>query len=89
MLSNYIITKLKTPASAVGFHLRHISMLDDSKLLNHYAKLKLAHEDAIPIKVVIGQKEVDDDFAELRQLATKVAKGLANCLSSEESGRLR
>lgn len=32
------------------------------------AKLKQAHEDLVPHKVVIGQKEVDDSFAQLEKL---------------------
>jgi threonyl-tRNA synthetase len=36
------------------------------------AKLKQAHEDLVPHKVVIGQKEVDSNFVELEELVGKL-----------------
>jgi threonyl-tRNA synthetase len=38
------------------------------------AKLKAAHEDLVPHKVVIGQKEMDANFAELEKLVKQLVK---------------
>lgn len=42
------------------------------------AKLKAAHEDLVPHKVVIGQKEVDSGFAELERLIEELAQAMSN-----------
>lgn len=38
------------------------------------AKLKQAHEDLVPYKVVVGQKEADSDFAEFNELIKRCVK---------------
>ena len=40
----------------------------DDRNVSLSAKLKSAHEDLVPHKVVIGQKEIDDNFADLERL---------------------
>ncbi len=42
------------------------------------AKLRAAHEDLVPHKIVIGQKEIDSHFAELKQLQKELVKEVAS-----------
>lgn len=46
----------------------------DDRSIGLSAKLKAAHEDLVPHKVVIGQKEIDDDYAELDKLVMRLVK---------------
>jgi threonyl-tRNA synthetase len=46
----------------------------DDRSISLSAKLKMAHEDLVPNKVVIGQKEVDGNYAELEKLLKQLAK---------------
>jgi threonyl-tRNA synthetase len=46
----------------------------DDRSVSVSSKLKLAHNDYVPHKLVIGQQEVNDNFSELRVLADQVAK---------------
>ncbi len=46
----------------------------DDKAISVSSRLKAAHEDHVPHKVVIGQKEVDDGFSELEKLVKKLAE---------------
>lgn len=41
------------------------------------SKLKSAHEEYVPYKLVVGQKEVDDGFSELKDLVEKLAKDVS------------
>jgi threonyl-tRNA synthetase len=49
----------------------------DDRDLSVSAKLKAAHQDLVPYMLVIGQKEVDDNFADFKKLANKLAKQIA------------
>lgn len=46
----------------------------DARNVSLSAKLKSAHEDLVPHKIAIGQKEIDGDFAELERLLEKLVK---------------
>lgn len=46
----------------------------DDRSVSLSSKLKAAHEDLIPHKVVIGQKEIDAGFVELDELVKQLAK---------------
>lgn len=46
----------------------------DDRSISISSKLKAAHNDYVPHKLVIGQKEVDASFSELKSLAEKIAK---------------
>lgn len=48
----------------------------DDRNISVSSKLKSAHEDYVPYKLVIGQKEVDSDFSELKELIKKLAKNV-------------
>jgi threonyl-tRNA synthetase len=50
----------------------------DDRNMRLAAKLKAAHEDLIPQKVVIGQREVSDDFAQLHMFVNELVRGLDN-----------
>ena len=45
----------------------------DDRSISVSSKLKAAHQDYVPYKIVIGQKEVSNDFSELRELVKKIA----------------
>ena len=44
----------------------------DDRSVGVSSKLKSAHKDYVPHKIVIGQKEVDDNFSELEELVKKL-----------------
>ena len=46
----------------------------DDRSVSVSSKLKSAHNDYVPHKLVIGQMEIDDDFSELKSLVRKLAK---------------
>lgn len=46
----------------------------DDRSISVSSKLKSAHEDYIPYKVVIGQQEIDDGYSELKEIVNKLAK---------------
>lgn len=46
----------------------------DDRSISVSSKLKRAHQDFIPHKIVIGQQEIDDGCKELRKLAKNLAK---------------
>jgi len=46
----------------------------DDRSVSLSAKLKAAHEDLVPYKIAIGQKEIDSGFAEFDQLVQKLVK---------------
>ena len=46
----------------------------DDRSISLSAKLKAAHQDYVPYKLVIGQKEVDDGFSDLKALIKKISK---------------
>lgn len=46
----------------------------DDRSISVSSKLKSAHNDYVPHMLVIGQKEVDDGFREIKLLANKLAK---------------
>ncbi len=50
----------------------------DDRSISLSAKVKAAHEDLVPHRVVIGQKEVDDSFAELDKLVAQLAREVRN-----------
>jgi threonyl-tRNA synthetase len=50
----------------------------DDRNMRLPAKLKAAHEALIPQRVVIGQKEADDDYRELDALVHRLAKDMGN-----------
>lgn len=49
----------------------------DDRSVSLSAKLKSAHEDLVPHKIVIGQKEVDGNFEELEKLVQKLVAEVA------------
>jgi threonyl-tRNA synthetase len=50
----------------------------DDRNLSLGAKLKVAHEELIPQRVVIGQKEVNNSYQEVDALVHKLADGMSN-----------
>lgn len=46
----------------------------DDRSVSLSAKLRSAHEDLVPHKVAIGQKEIDGEFVELERLLQKLSK---------------
>jgi threonyl-tRNA synthetase len=50
----------------------------DDRNLRVAAKLKAAHNDLVPQRVVVGQKEADDNYRALDALVHKLADGMAN-----------
>jgi threonyl-tRNA synthetase len=46
----------------------------DDRSISLSSKLKAAHEDLVPHKVVIGQKEIDAGFVEFDKLVRQLAK---------------
>lgn len=48
----------------------------DDRNISVSSKLKRAHQDFVPHKVVIGQQEVDDGYKELKKLAKRLAKAM-------------
>ncbi len=46
----------------------------DDRSVSLSAKLKAAHQDLVPHKLVVGQKEVDADFANIDKLIKRLAK---------------
>lgn len=46
----------------------------DDRSVSLSAKLKSAHEDLVPYKIAIGQKEIDSSFVEFEQFIQKLAK---------------
>ena len=50
----------------------------DDRNLSLAAKIKAAHGDLVPQKVVIGQKEVNDVYGELHELVHELARGMGN-----------
>lgn len=46
----------------------------DDRNISLGAKLKLSHEDLVPYKIAIGQKEIASNFAELEQLLQRLVK---------------
>jgi threonyl-tRNA synthetase len=46
----------------------------DDRSMSLSAKLKSAHEDLVPHKIAIGQKEIDGNFAEFEILIQKLVK---------------
>jgi len=46
----------------------------DDRSVSLSAKLKSAHEDLVPHKIAIGQKEIDSGFAEFDQLVQQLVK---------------
>ena len=49
----------------------------DDRSVSVSSKLKSAHEEYVPHKLVVGQKEVDDGFSELKELIEKLAKDVS------------
>ncbi len=49
----------------------------DDRSVSVSSKLKRAHQDFVPHKVVIGQKEIDDDCKELKKLMKSLVKEMA------------
>lgn len=45
----------------------------DDRSINLSSKLKSAHQDFVPYKIVIGQKEIDSDFADFARLVNHLA----------------
>ncbi len=45
----------------------------DDRSVSVSSKLKLAHQDYVPHKVVIGQQEINDNFSDLKNLVEKLA----------------
>ncbi len=50
----------------------------DNRNISIPAKLKAAYEDLVPRKIVIGQKEAKDGYAEFERLVRELAKGMGN-----------
>jgi threonyl-tRNA synthetase len=50
----------------------------DNRNISLPAKLKAAYEDLVPRKIVIGQKEAKDGYAEFERLVLELAKGMGN-----------
>jgi threonyl-tRNA synthetase len=50
----------------------------DNRNISIPAKLKAAYEDLVPRKIVIGQKEAKDGYAEFERLVLELAKGMGN-----------
>ncbi len=46
----------------------------DDRSISVSSRLKSAHEDYVPHKIVIGQQEIDDQFKELEKLVAKLAR---------------
>ena len=49
----------------------------DDRSISVSSKLKRAHQDFVPHKIVIGQQEVDDNYKDLKKLAKNLAKEMA------------
>ena len=49
----------------------------DDRSISVSSKLKRAHQDFMPHKIVIGQQEVDDNYKDLKKLAKNLAKEMA------------
>jgi threonyl-tRNA synthetase len=50
----------------------------DDRNISLAAKVKAAHEDFVPRKIVIGQKEAKDGYAECEQLVRELVQGMGN-----------
>ena len=50
----------------------------DDRSISVSSKLKSAHEEYVPHKLVVGQKEVDDGFSELKELVKKLVKDVGD-----------
>jgi threonyl-tRNA synthetase len=50
----------------------------DDRNISLPAKLKAAYEDFVPRKIVIGQKEAQDGYAEFERLVRELAQGMGN-----------
>ena len=50
----------------------------DDRTISLAAKVKTAHEDFIPQKIVIGQKEAKDGYVEIERLVGELVKGMDN-----------
>jgi len=50
----------------------------DDRSISVSSKLKSAHEEYVPHKLVVGQKEVDDGFSELKELVKKLVKDVSD-----------
>ena len=50
----------------------------DDRNISLAAKLKAAYEDFVPRKIVIGQKEAQDGYAEFDRLVRELAQGMGN-----------
>lgn len=49
----------------------------DDRSISVSSKLKAAHEDLVPHRIVIGQKEIDDNYAELDKLVKRLVKDVS------------
>ncbi len=50
----------------------------DDRNITLAAKVKAAHEDFVPRKIVIGQREADEGYAECERLVRELAQGMDN-----------